>query len=129
MSEYKGPERVDASQLAPGASTSFSRMHSAADISSAVASAPDFHSRVFAGLKAQGSIRDDSVASSPARQQATSRRAYIKGARVQHKETGKKLVIIKANAGYTKQSHTPAHRVADNKGNVWDIAETKLRLL
>lgn len=129
---YKGPERVDSSALLPGAQKSISRMQSASDISMAEASAPAWHRNTLDRLKAAGKVREENQA--PPRREIYGdieppvRKTFITGARVVHKETGKKLTIIQARAGYTKRSHITAHRVADKDGNSWIELETKLKL-
>jgi len=132
MGDYKGPERVDPSSLVQGAEKSFSRMRSASDISMAEATAPAFHHRIMDAIKAQGKVRGDGT-SIPEREAAAGvvlppRKAYVVGARVLHSETGRKLTIIHAKAGYTKNTHRPVHRVADKDGNTWLIPESKLIL-
>lgn len=50
-----------------------------------------------------------------------------KGVTVYDKLMKKKGVIIKANAGETKKTHTPVHRLADARGDSWLAKSTDLK--
>lgn len=52
---------------------------------------------------------------------------FARGMSVKDRTNGRKGVIIHANAGYTKSSHTPVHRICDNKGNAWLAREDHLK--
>jgi len=54
---------------------------------------------------------------------------FSKGASVKDKKTGKRGIIIKANAGYTAKTHAPVHRLADDNGDSWLAKEKDLKLL
>ena len=121
------PERVSPGSLIQGGSRSLSKV----DPRSLQASAPAWHEAALNAL-----IRNGRAV--PPQQQSREevvgdivvpRKRFEVGARVMHRESGKRLTIIKANAGYTNKSHTPAHRVADREGNTWVVPETKLKLI
>src|SRR5258708_7613578 len=124
------PEKVSASSLIPVGGTNFANMNSVSQLNSLQDLAPGFHRATLDALKASGKVREDPLQV----EHVTVRPSRIlknfgHGARVKDSKEGRKGVIIHANAGYTKQKHTPVHRVADSKGKSWLAKETDLKLI
>ena len=130
MAEHSAVPVSPSSLIKPGG-TNFSSMQSLDDLHRAESKAPDFHRRTLDALKATGKVRDDGTqqrSAMPSSVTPTKPRGFKIGVRVMNK-AGKKLTIIQAQAGYTKKTKTPVHRVADRQGESWLERETDLQLL
>jgi len=132
-----GSEVISSTSLARLGGTNFFNMRDASQLNSVVASAPPFHQNVTRALIASGKVmpKDPIVERAilqtmPATRTiraATPRLVFTRGTPVVHTPTGKKLTVIQASVGHTKKTLTPVHRVADKRGNSWDIKETELQ--
>lgn len=134
MADDWKPERVSSSSLIPINGSNFYNMRGVQDLQSLEGSAPAFHRRMLEALKASGKVRDDGthqeVESIPSHASAPRRRKGIgNGARVMDLKRGIKVTIIHANAGHTKKSKTPVHRVANRDGETWFLREDEMKLI
>lgn len=53
---------------------------------------------------------------------------FSKGATVKDSNLHRKGIIIKANAGHTRKSHSPVHLICDENGDTWLAKEKHLKL-
>jgi hypothetical protein len=126
-------EHVEPSAILPPASKSIARYNDVNDLNRAQNSAPGFHRRLLDAMKASGKVR------SPHEEDFQQERVTIhrdpratrieRGSEVRDTKTGRKGIVIRANAGYTKKSHTPVHEIADRNGNSWLQKTKHLKLL
>src|SRR4051812_42131814 len=118
--EWKAVQCTPNSLIQLNGVTNFASMRSAQELSTLEATAPAFHHRVLSALKAGGKVRAEENIQ-PQRSYETRgqviKASFRQGASVKDTKEKRKGVVIQAAAGYTKKSHTPVHRIADNKGN------------
>lgn len=124
---------VSSSELIRLGGTNFFNMQSVQDLQTVESTAPAFHTRVLNALKASGKVRDDGThydatlpIHAPINRQMNN---FGRGARVYDRTKSVKCTIIHANAGYTRKTRTPVHRVADRSGDTWLAKESELKLL
>ena len=98
------------------------------------ASAPSFHTSAMRALETAAKMRQRNSNDEETQQivsrhhiQREPKAEFGRGAKVVNKE-GKRLTIIYANAGVTRKSKTPVHKVADRKGNTWLEKQSNLTL-
>lgn len=123
-------EKVSASELIPVGGTNFASMTDASQIDSMRMTAPGEHRFLDNAIKAQGKHKAELAVPHQERIIIPPQRklAFGVGSRVVN-QSGKKLTIIQANAGYTKKSKTPVHKLADKSGNIYIEKQTDLKLL
>lgn len=127
---------VPPSALIPVGGTNFASMTDISQLQQLESSAPAFHRNILHALKASGKIRGDTAQISDeqlvgAVQERSKPRTIKcgKGSVVIDSVQRRKGTIVKLNAGYTKVTHTPVHRVCDKNGDVWLAKETNLKVL
>jgi hypothetical protein len=107
----------------------FQNMHSAADLQSVCAQAPEGHTLITNRIRAMGKARAESSQPLPPRITVKAeRQTFTRGSTVKDLKTGRRGIIIKANASYTAKSHSPVHRICDENGDTWLAKEKHLKL-
>lgn len=130
MSEYKGSVRCEASSLIPVGGNNFYSMRDVSQLNALESSAPAFHRAVVNGLKASGKVRgEDVVEAATVIRDPRPKKKFGTGAKVRDKEKRCKGIIIQANAGYTRKTNIPVHRVADSNGNSWLAKQSNLTVI
>lgn len=116
--------KVDRVPAPPIGGTCFQNMQSVADLPIN----PSAEDASLARLRRKGILRSEGQ-SAPRRVTVKAHSfGFSKGATVKDVKTGRKGIIIKANAGYTKRSHTPVHTICDENGDTWLAKEKYLKL-
>lgn len=122
--------KVDRVPAPPIGGTCFQNMQSVADLDATCRSAPGDHAVITARIKQLGKVRAETKQGTRPRNITVKAQhlTFTKGATVKDVKTGRKGIIIKANAGYTKRSHTPVHTICDENGDTWLAKEKYLKL-
>jgi hypothetical protein len=123
--DYK-PERREAPRLPYSC---FQNMPTVDAVDSIRATAPDLDREYGIRARKPGQAFVPQPRSLPPRAQVTiAAAAFSRGRTVKDKSNGRTGIIIKANAGFTKKSHTPVHEIVDHRGHKWYGKEKDLRL-
>ena len=121
-------EKVSSSALIPVGGTNFASMNDASQIDTLRMTAPGIHHSLDRAIKASGKHIEELAVPQQERILLPVKRkaSFGVGTRVINAK-GRKLTIIQANAGYTKKTRTPVHKLADTNGNIYLEKETDLK--
>lgn len=127
------PERVTAPAIG---GMCFQNMRSLDDLKAACSTAPATHQQAMDWVISHGKKRGDfepprRVEKPQPRAQVTisAARSFTRGRYCKDKVSQRKGIIIHANAGYTRKTNQPVHKLADKNGNSWLAKQKDLILL
>jgi hypothetical protein len=122
--------KVDRVPAPPIGGTCFQNMQSVADLDATCRCAPGEHNVINERLKRIAKVRAEAKQGTQPRTVIVKAQhfTFSKGATVKDLSTGRKGIIIKANASYTKKSHSPVHMICDENGDTWFAKEKHLKL-
>lgn len=91
------------------------------------------HGKLFGEISEDEAIIRRAAVENQSRQLVTDKKnvksMFARGMNVWDEKFGKKVTILRVNAGVTKKSKTPCHLVADSRGHTWIQKEKLLKLL
>ena len=120
---------VPASALIPLKGTHFCNMGSVDDLRSAISAAPPPDQSVPRSFLASGVEQSVHIARVNIQPRKIEKLQCGRGAYVRDTRLGKKGTIVKMNAGYTKKTHTPVHKIRNQRGDEWLAKETNIEVL